>query len=78
MVPYSGRIKKSNIEIMSKMMSTFTLSYIDSNKIGPAFYVLFTDFSWEEEVHKKKLKCDSDYSSYGEETIVDEKTKNES
>jgi hypothetical protein len=45
MVPISGRIKKSSIEIMSKMMQTFTLSYQESNHVGPAFYVLFTDFS---------------------------------
>ena len=31
------------------MMQTFTLSYIDSNKVGPAFFVLFTNFSRYEE-----------------------------
>ena len=45
MVPKSGRIKKTSIEIMSKMMQTFTLSYQESKHIGPAFYVIFTDFS---------------------------------
>ena len=30
------------------MMQTFTLSYIDSGKVGPAFFVLFTDFSRDE------------------------------
>ena len=27
------------------MMQTFTLSYADSTKVGPAFLVLFTNFS---------------------------------
>ena len=44
MIPKNGRIKESSIEIMSKMLQTFTLSYPESNKIGPAFYVLFTSF----------------------------------
>jgi hypothetical protein len=45
MIPKSGRVKKSSLEIMSKMLQTFTVSYPESNKKGPAFYVLFTDFS---------------------------------
>jgi hypothetical protein len=36
---------KSSLEILSKMMQTFTLSYTDSTKLGPAFYILFTNFS---------------------------------
>jgi hypothetical protein len=48
MVPKSGRVRKSALEIMSKMLQTFTLSYPGSAK-GPAFYVLFTDFSRFEE-----------------------------
>ncbi len=45
MVPESGRIPKFPIQILSKMLQTFTLSYPDSNKIGPAFFILFTNFS---------------------------------
>ena len=30
------------------MLQTFTLSYTDSDKVGPAFYVLFTDFRRDE------------------------------
>jgi hypothetical protein len=52
------------------MMQTFTLSYNDSDKIGPAFFVLFTDFS------KDEAEQDSDdYFSYGEETPGEEKKK---
>ena len=51
-------------------MQTFTLSYTDSDKVGPAFYVLFTDFSNDE------VGQDSDdYFSYGEETPGQEKIK---
>jgi len=49
MIPKSGRVKKSSLEILSKMLQTFTLSYPESIKKGPAFYVLFTDFSRFEE-----------------------------
>ena len=45
MIPRSGIIKKSSIEIMSKMLQTFTLTYPESTKKGPAFLVVFTDFS---------------------------------
>ncbi len=52
------------------MLQTFTLSYTDSSRIGPAFYVLFTDFS------REKLEQDSDdYFSYGDETPGDEENK---
>ena len=51
-------------------MQTFTLSYTDSDKVGPAFYVLFTDFSRDE------VEQDSDdYFSYGEETPGSEESK---
>ena len=51
-------------------MQTFTLSYNDSDKIGPAFFVLFTDFS------KDEAEQDSDdYFSYGEESPGEEKKK---
>ena len=68
MVPKSGRIKKSAIEIMSKMMQTFTLSYTDSNRIGPAFFVLFTDFS-----RNKNGQDSDDNFSYDDETPGEEK-----
>ena len=61
MVPQSGIIKKSSLEITSKMMQTFTLSYIDSDKVGPAFYVLFTDFSRDE-----TEQYSDEYFSFGE------------
>ncbi len=51
-------------------MQTFTLSYTDSKKVGPAFYVLFTDFS-RDEVEQES----DDYFSYGEETPGGEETK---
>ena len=70
MVPQSGRIKKSSLEIISKMMQIFTLSYVDSDKVGPAFYFLFTDFSRDEQE-----KNSDDYFSYKEETPEEEKEK---
>lgn len=68
MVPKSGRIKKTSIEIMSKMMQTFTLSYQESNHVGPAFYILFTDFTKFE--NKKKIEC---YYDYDDETNEEDK-----
>lgn len=54
------------------MMQTFTLSYTESNKVGPAFFVLFTDFSRDE------TEQDSDdYFSYGDETPGEEERKKE-
>ena len=52
------------------MMQTFTLSYIDSDKVGPAFYVLFTDFSRDE-----TEQYSDEYFSYGEESPGEEKKK---
>ena len=37
MVPESGRINKTAFQLMSKMIQVFTLSYPDSNHIGPKF-----------------------------------------
>jgi len=68
MVPKSGRIKKTSIEIMSKMMQTFTLSYQESIHVGPAFYILFTDFTKFE--NKKKIEC---YYDYDDETNEEDK-----
>jgi hypothetical protein len=45
MVPASGRINKTAIECMSKMLQVFTLSYPDSSHKGPQISVLFTNFS---------------------------------
>ncbi len=69
MIPESGSIRKSSIEIMSKMLQTFTVSYPERNKRGPAFYVLFTNFS------KFEDKDSEDYFSYGEEDGKDKLTK---
>ena len=51
-------------------MQTFTLSYTDSDRVGPAFYVLFTDF------RRNEVEQDyDDYFSYGEETPGEEKKR---
>ena len=56
---------------MSKMMQTLTLSYPDSNKIGPAIFVLFTNFS------KNEIDQDSDdYFAYDDETSEEKDTLN--
>ena len=52
------------------MMQKFTLSYIDSDKVGPAFYVLFTDFSRDETEQNS-----DEYFSYGEESPGEKKKK---
>jgi len=48
MIPTSGRFSKTAVELMSKMLQIFTLSYIDSQRKGPKVLVLFTDFSKNE------------------------------
>ena len=45
MVPQSGRVNGSAVELMSKMLQVFTLSYPDSAKEAPKVMVLFTNFS---------------------------------
>jgi len=50
------------------MMQTFTLTYQESNHVGPAFYILFTDFTKFE--NKKKIKC---YYDYDDETNEEDK-----
>jgi hypothetical protein len=46
MVPASGRINGSAVELMSKMLQVFTLSYPDSDmKRCPKVLILFTNFS---------------------------------
>jgi hypothetical protein len=50
MVPASGRINGSAVELMSKMLQVFTLSYPDSDRKGPKALVLFTNFSEQDGV----------------------------
>ena len=59
MIPPSGRISKSAIQIMSKMLQSFTLSYPDSDQQGPKILVLFTNFSRYESMEN--------YEDYDEE-----------
>jgi hypothetical protein len=49
MVPQSGRISGSAVQLMSKMLQVFTLSYAESGAIGPKAMVLFTNFSAHEQ-----------------------------
>lgn len=66
MVPQSGRINGSAIELMSKMLQIFTLSYPDQTSKGPQALVLFTDFS----IHE--TDNDSGDISYDEEETKEE------
>ena len=45
MIPQSGRIQKSAIQVMSKLLQIFTLSYPDSTQVGPRILIIFTNFS---------------------------------
>jgi len=49
-------------------MQTFTLSYQESNHVGPAFYILFTDFTKFE--NKNNIEC---YYDYDDETNEEDK-----
>ena len=68
MVPQSGRIKSSAIELMSKMLQVFTLSYPRSES-GPKVMVLFTDFSASE------TSNDSGEISFDEEEETNEESQ---
>lgn len=67
MVPASGRINKTAIQVMSKMLQVFTLSYPDSSHKGPQIYVLFTNFS------KVEVLTDTGEQSYDDEDDQEEK-----
>ena len=52
-------------------MQTFTLSYPDSNMVGPAFFVLFTNFSrFEKDQHLNE-------DPFWEENSTEEENKND-
>jgi len=67
MVPQSGRINGSAIELMSKMLQIFTLSYPQSSG-GPKVMVLFTNFS------KTDTSNDSGEFSFDEDEETNEET----
>ena len=66
MVPASGRIQKSAIAIMSKFLQVFTLSYADSDQIGPKFLVIFTNYS--------RFECATDAGNLSYDEEDDEET----
>lgn len=57
-MPESNTINDCSSKLMSKIMQTFTLSYLYRNNVGPKIFVLFTNFTRYQESYQDDSDSD--------------------